>query len=333
MASDVTDDPDTQCEKMTDPIHSVKNQYFGVNAHLHSFWQGEGKWHRFHNVYIAQLLVTLKAQLIPMGYTAETEESLKIRRIADRPAYPRADILVTDRDRLRSRPTSLVAIADPQLLTVEDFIELEEDTEHPYYAIAIYERLVNDEDQPVAWIELLSPSNKGRSVDAYIYRAKRAELLRNGLVFVEIDYLHESPPTFERLADYSAKDKDAHPYRIVVLDPRPNFHVGPVFLHEFDVDQVIPTVDIPLNGSDVLTFDFDKVYRKTFEEALYGYDMDYRQLPLNFQRYSRTDQQRIAARMVTVVEAVQQDIDLKTGPLPAQEISLPTALEIIENFG
>ena len=69
-------------------VQSIKNQYFGINAHLHSFWQGAGKWHRFHNVHIAHLLVALKAQLIPMGYTAETEESLQIRRIAYQPAYP-----------------------------------------------------------------------------------------------------------------------------------------------------------------------------------------------------------------------------------------------------
>lgn len=316
---------------MTEAVHSIKNQYFGINAHLHSFWQGAGKWHRFHNVHIAQLLVTLKAQLIPMGYTVETEESLQIRRIADQPAYPRADLLISDRDSRRAPRTSTLA-ATGATLTVEDFVEVEEDSDHPYYAIAIYERLVNDEDKPVAWVELLSPSNKGRSLDARAYRAKRTELLRNGLVFVEIDYLHESPPTFERLADYSAKAQDSHPYRIVVLDPRPNFHVGPVSLHEFDVDQVIPTVDIPLNGDDMLTFDFDMAYRKTFEEALFGYDMDYRQLPLNFQRYSLIDQQRIAARMMTVLKAVQQGLGLETGPFPAQEISLQAALERIERL-
>ena len=316
---------------MRSAVRSIKNQYFGINAHLHSFWQGTGKWHRFHNVYITQLLVALKAQLIPMGYTAETEKSLQIRRIADQPAYPRANILITDRDRQRSQPTSPFRTTGAATLTVEDFVEVEEDSNHPYYAIAIYERLVNAEAQPVAWIELLSPTNKGRSLDAYTYRAKRTELLRNGLVFVEIDYLHESPPTFERLADYSAQAKNAHPYRIVVLDPRPDFHTGPVCLHEFDVDQAIPTVTIPLIGADQLAFDFDAAYQKTFTDALYGYDLDYRQLPLNFQRYSQVDQQRIAAKMVAVLEAAQRGVDLETGPLQAvEEIALQAALSRIE---
>ncbi len=305
--------------EMTSAVHSIKNQYFGINAHLHSFWQGTGKWHRFHNMQITQLLVALKAQLIPMGYTAETEASLQIRRIADR-------------ERRRSQPTSPFNATGAATLTVEDFVEVEEDSNHPYYAIAIYERLVNAEAQPVAWIELLSPTNKGRTLDAYTYRAKRTELLRNGLVFVEIDYLHESPPTFERLADYSAQAQTAHPYRIVVLDPRPDFHTGPVFLHEFDVDQAIPTVTIPLIGRDQLAFDFDAAYQKTFTDALYGYDLDYRQLPLNFQRYSQADQGRIAAKMVAVLEAVQHGVDLETGPLRAVEMELSAALAQIERF-
>lgn len=314
---------------MAQAVRSVKNQYLGINAHLHSYWQGIGKWNRFHNVHIAQLLVTLKARLLPMGYTAETEESLQIRRVADHPGLPRADILIGDLAPHRLAPPHLPWM-DVQTLPLEEFVEAEDDTEHPYYAVAIYERVVNELSIPVAWIELLSPSNKGGSLDAQAYRAKRKELLRNGLVFVELDYLHETPPTFARLADYTKQEANAHAYHIVVLDPRPTMSEGRVYLHEFDVDTPIPTVKIPLNGGDVLHFDFGMAYRKTFEEALYGYDMDYRYLPMNFDRYSPADQTRIAARMVTVLEAAQQDMDLETGPFPAREIALSAALAEIE---
>lgn len=54
------------------PVRSVKNQYLGVNAHLHSFWQGAGKWNRFHNYYIGQIVGPLRAQLIPMDRVAVT---------------------------------------------------------------------------------------------------------------------------------------------------------------------------------------------------------------------------------------------------------------------
>ncbi len=310
-------------------VRSIKNQYLGINAHLHSHWQGIGKWNRFHNVHIAQLLVTLKARLLPMGYTAETEESLQIRRVADHPSLPRADILIGDLGSNRT-PASPLRYADVQTLPIEEFVDAEDDAEHPYYAVAIYERLVNDLSIPVAWIELLSPSNKGGSLDAQSYRAKRKELLRNGLVFVELDYLHETPPTFERLADYSKQKAGAHAYHIVVLDPRPTFMQGRVYLHEFDVDDLIPTVKIPLNGNDILDFDFGMAYRKTFEEALYGYDMDYRRLPMNFDRYSKDDQGRIAGRMLAVLEAATNGLDLETGPFPVKPLPLETALAKLE---
>lgn len=143
---------------MVQAVRSVKNQYLGINAHLHSYWQGIGKWNRFHNVHIAQLLVTLKARLLPMGYTAETEESLQIRRVAD--------ILIGDLGRQRV-PHLQSSRMDVQTLPMEEFVDAEDDTEHPYYAVAIYERMVNELSIPVAWIELLSPSNKGGSLDAH----------------------------------------------------------------------------------------------------------------------------------------------------------------------
>jgi hypothetical protein len=37
------------------PIRAIKNQYPGINAHLHSFWQGEGEWNNFHNRHIGDL--------------------------------------------------------------------------------------------------------------------------------------------------------------------------------------------------------------------------------------------------------------------------------------
>lgn len=57
-------------------IRSVQNQYRGINAHLHSLWQAEGKWHHFHNVYIAGLMQALNAQLRQMNYVAEIEDAL-----------------------------------------------------------------------------------------------------------------------------------------------------------------------------------------------------------------------------------------------------------------
>jgi hypothetical protein len=310
------------------PVQSRKNQYLGVNAHLHSFWQGMGKWDRFHNVHVGDIYKTLNEQLRPMGYKAEVEESLQIRRVDETPRRPISDILIRDTSVQRKRQPSMPISSEAQTLALEELIDFPEDWEHPYSAIQILQQ----SDTPVGWIELLSPSNKGNTFDAAKYNDKRLELIRSGLVFVEVDYLHETPSTFWRLPDYTQKSPDAHAYRIVVLEPRPDFYEGYAYHYPFDVDTQIPKVSISLNAGDVLKFDFGVSYRKTFEEGLYGFEMDYSQLPMNFERYSEADQTRIARRMLAVLEAARDGVNLESAPFPVKEATLQEALAEIDAF-
>lgn len=308
-------------------VRSVKNQYRGINAHLHSFWQAEHKWNRFHHAHITDLAKLLRIQLLPKGYTAEIEESLQIRRIGDDlPRRPRPDVLIRDLNPTRKpEPTYLSGV---QVLELADLMETELDIEHPYYAIAIYERTSQvDSGEAVAWIELLSPTNKGDNRDAFTYFAKRQLALEGGKVFVELDYLHESPPTFERLPDYSIHKPEAYPYRITILDPRPDHHDTRAYLREFCVDEPIPVMAIPLNDGDYIEFDFGEAYRKTYEEMLYGMEewADYSQMPVNFDRYSEADQARILNRMLAVVKASRNGVDLETAPFPVENLSLDEA--------
>jgi hypothetical protein len=319
---------------MMEAVRSVKNQYLGINAHLHSFWQAEHKWNRFHNAHITDLAKLLRVQLLPKGYTAEIEESLQIRRIGDDlPRRPRPDVLIRDLDSTRRpQPTYLSGV---QVLELADLMETELDIEHPYYAIVIYERASQvDSGEAVAWIELLSPTNKGDSRDAYTYFAKRQLALEGGKVFVELDYLHESPPTFERLPNYSIHKPDAYPYRITILDPRPDHRDTRVYLKEFFVDESIPVMAIPLNDGDYIEFDFGDAYRKTFEEMLYGMEewVDYGQLPLNFDRYSEADQARIVNRMLAVLKAARAGEDLEDAPMPIEQIPLNHALAQLQQL-
>lgn len=309
------------------PVRSIRNQYLGINAHLHSFWQATGTWNRFHNAQITHLMETMRAELLPLGYVAEIEESLQIRRVgSDAPARPRADIVVYDPD---PRRAALAPSGGTATLTVADLLT-DEESDHPYFAVAIYP-LAPDltPGAAVAWIELLSPTNKGRGQDAATYLGKRRALLDSGLVFVEIDYLHETPPTFPRLLDYSdpaEREHGAHPYRIVVLDPRPDLQGGPASIHEFAVDEAIPTATIPLSADDQLAFDFGLPYRRMFEQGLYGYNLDYATIPLHFDRYSTADQRRIALRMLATVEAAQAGSNLERGPFPTSDLDLGPAL-------
>lgn len=108
---------------------------------------------------------------------------------------------------------------------------------------------------------------------------------------------------------------------------------GKLYLHQFDVDDPIPVVEIPLNADDVLKFDFGAPYHKTVQEALFAYEFaNYNELPVNFDRYRERDQARIAARMLAVLEAACAGIDLETGPFPIKEITLEAALAQIETL-
>lgn len=318
----------------TAPVRSVRNQFRGTNTnpHLHSLWQAEGRGSSYHTVQIAQLLISLKAALRPLGYTTDVEESLQIRRVRGLGPVlsPRADILISDPDAVRvrsSRNLSTDVLATIPLLTLLEDGEL---SEKPFRSITVLNADARQRT-PIAWIELLSPSNKGDNNDAELYRAKRLNLLTAGLVFVEIDYLHETPPTFHTLPDYlptatAAQATDAYPYRIVVIDPRPSLDEGTAQVAQFRVDEPIPMVDIPLMGEDRLSFDFNAPYQRTFRENFYGDEVDYLALPVNVDRYRPDDQQRIACRLLSVIAAAQAGQDLEAVELVPVDLPLDEAL-------
>jgi hypothetical protein len=305
------------------PVRSLKNQYRGINAHLHSKWQQHGNWAGFHTRHIGDLAGLLRAQLHPMGYVAEIEESLQVRRTGDPTWNPRADVLILDdgstlrvveTERRRSySSTQDMVVTIPEALA---FNEVDY-----YKAIAIY-RSQSDQGEPVAWIELLSPSNKPGGWDWHEYGSKRERLVQSGLVFVEIDYLSQTPPTLDVAPD-------GFPFRITVIDPHPNLREGQARIRSFHVDDPLPVIAIPLFGNDVLEFDFGAAYDKTFNEMLYGNEVDYSQFPLNFERYTETDQARIANRMLAVLKAAQQDTSLQ-GFISSPQEPLPLAQALVE---
>lgn len=292
------------------PINPVKNQYRGINAHLHSYWQGVGGWDSFHTNHVVDLMRGMNKQLMPMGYVADIEPSLQLQTSKQEDAKVVYDNSKNSSYRQIHVFNSGEAVAISELLNLDD-------EESEYRAVAIYETSKLVEKTCVVWIELMSPSNKGERESAAQYRAKRQKLLRTGSVFLEIDYLHESRSDFR--FGSSAKE---YPYHITVINPHPSFYEGLAYPYHFDVDEVIPTVEIPLNADDVFKFDFGIAYTKTLDETHYARRFsDYTQLPLNFDRYSPDDQARILNRMIAVIEASQQGINLESAsPL----LRLPT---------
>jgi len=48
------------------PVKSNINQYMGINAHLHSYFQNEGNWNSFHLSHISDIARLLQIQLRPL---------------------------------------------------------------------------------------------------------------------------------------------------------------------------------------------------------------------------------------------------------------------------
>jgi Protein of unknown function (DUF4058) len=324
-------------------VRSVKNQYRGLNAHLHSYWQAKSGWNEFHTNHIADLTRLMRADLYPLGYTARTEQSVQIRRLGDASLNARANVLIFDDNALyvhrlahtKTSNTQELIAPIPEALGLSD----EEIDYHKSVAIFRLDTTPEDRGEPVAWVELLSPSNKPGGQDWRDYRRKRENLLQGGIIFIELDYLHESSPTLDMVADYRTRgskhppEAGSHPFRIAVIDPHPEFSQGQARVRQFDVDEPLPVVDIPLNDGAVLSFDFGAAYHKTFHEMLYGNEVDYSQLPLHFDRYSETDQIRIINRMLAVLNAARDGRDLAVdSPLPVEPVSLEEGLSILAAF-
>ncbi len=323
-------------------IRSVKNQYRGINAHLHSLWQAKGGWNSFHTAHIDDLMRLMKAQLRPMGYTADLEQSVQLRRLDEPAGEPESDVSIYDLDPVRTGQASprLQTGSQQLILDIPQALQLGRFSAKKLSAVGIYhiEQGKDERGKPVAWVELLSPSNKPGGRDDGDYYNKRLKLIESGIELVEIDYLHESGPTLANVPIYRIRmnqpaDPDSHPYRIAVINPRPAVEEGQVIVTGFDVDAPIPIISIPLNGHDVLEFDFGAAYTKTIEEAFYGDEVDYSQLPLNFERYSPDDQTRIVNRMLAVLSAAQEGVDLEANAsLPVNDFSLESALQNLKSF-
>jgi hypothetical protein len=315
-------------------LKTIRNPFRGINPHMHSFYFAEGYWNRIHNPHAVQVMQMLKRQLLPIGYTATVEESLQIRRgfegVINR---PEGDITIRD---MWQRPMGNVAVMEAAVEAVPlmAIMEAEDIRENPYSAVIIYPTgkagKLND---VVAWIELLSPTVKGNTTDAKTYFAKRENLLHSGIVFVELDYIHELSPTYDWFPDYSRGEDGATPYLITVTDPRPTYEQGVLYPYRFGVDDPLPTVRIPLNDGDKVDFDFNAAYQKTFSEGLYGADdVDYARLPHHFERYSPHDQAIIANRMLALYEALQAGKDLEQDVIEPVNLPLDEAVRRIEDM-
>ena len=110
------------------PISTSKNQYQGINAHLHSHFQAEGGWDGFHTNHVSDLTRALRAQLLPMGYIAEIEQSLQIRRYGEPAGKPESDVTIYDTDlqRTAQSPAPLIGDTNQLVMAIPELLGLAE---------------------------------------------------------------------------------------------------------------------------------------------------------------------------------------------------------------
>jgi hypothetical protein len=276
------------------PIHSDKNLYPGINAHLNSFLQQEdGGWESFHADHIGQLRQALDA-VLPSNYYAVSEKSLQVSETglnAESSHRTRPDITV-----FKTHSSSIFsgspASAPTATLPLSDVLDEEDDY---LSSIVIFEFESGKlPGRPVTRIELLSPANKPGNAYYRQYIAKRRATLQAELCLVEIDYLHETRPLLHQFPSYPDGEQGAFPYLVLVSDPRPKLQEGHLDFYGVSVDKSLPLVNIPLAGNDRIVLNLNEAYQKTFENTrLYRLVVDYAEEPVHFERYLPDDQMKI----------------------------------------
>src|SRR5579859_2544669 len=210
------------------PITTSLNEYEGINPHLNSRLQQEhGQWDEFHQLHLTYLHSTLNQALKGSGYKATFAPSLQVRDLDERtgfwgqPRYPEPDVSI--RDVNAPHPEHIGVSSEEQ--TQKSVVEMEAsqalnvDPEKYARAIAIreVESIDDPHGKPVAWIELLSPSNKPGGSHYLEYQHKRQDTIEDGQTLVELDYLHQMRPVIEKMARYKV-DRNGevppgtHPY-------------------------------------------------------------------------------------------------------------------------
>ncbi|MBC7872315.1 MAG: DUF4058 family protein [Chitinophagaceae bacterium] len=282
--------------------------YPGINPHLNSaLQQTNGGWPTFHKDHITHLREILDL-LLPENYFSASEDSLQIGTydLLTNTPLSKSSVLIpdvaiysqfskkTEEFQLRGRSSSLTL---PLIETIDDVQEIT--------SVLIYKIVESSRaGKPVVRIELLSPSNKPSGSNYYAYRAKRMDAINAGMRLVEIDYLHEQGPVLVRLPSYANQQPDAHPYSIIVSDPRPEITQGTTNIYAFGVLESLPLIDIPLDNQDFVTLDFGTIYNRTVESSrlFRRILVDYEQEPINFTAYSEADQQKIREHMAKIAK-------------------------------
>lgn len=156
-----------------------------------------------------------------------------------------------------------VAIAEPEPVAVT--VPMPNTVRHHYLEIRSLQT-----SEVITVIEILSPVNK-RGAGRQKYESKRLEILESQTHLVEIDLLHKGQPM--PVLGYGL---ESH-YRVLVS---PSSDRPQAQLYPFNLQQSLPTFEIPLQPEDIaIAIALKPLLDEIYELSGYDLDVDYRQDP------------------------------------------------------
>lgn len=197
---------------------------------MNPFLEQRSVWHDFHERFCPAAAEALAQQVRP-DFFIRIDEHVYIHELSaeERHFLGRGDVTVHQAGQLQH--TSSVATVEAPSRVRLPAVDIEQ--------VSFLEICDRYEQKVVTVIELLSPSNKRPGPDREQYIAKRSELLRNYVNFVELDLLRGGP----RMPMDHLEDCDY--YALVSRWPeRPDAGVWPIRLRD-----PLPTIPIPLDAS------------------------------------------------------------------------------------
>jgi hypothetical protein len=227
-------------------------------------------WPGVHNKLAGEMEAALNLLLLP-AYYADIEERVYISDEEDpgrRAIIPDVRVLPTGGGTRVKRTTPTGAGGTMVCEPVEITTLLDDEIHEPF--VKVIER---NSREVVTVIEILSPTNKvAGSRGREQYTQKRADVLRSGARWIEIDLLREGEAVVAR-ERYPESEYTVHVSRV---NRRPKGTVWPIRLQ-----QQLPSSPIPLTGTDPdVELDLQKVFTAVYDRGAYAFKVDYRQDPV-----------------------------------------------------
>jgi Protein of unknown function (DUF4058) len=225
---------------------------------MNPFLESPELWSEFHSRMIVAIADALDATL-SQDYRVAVEKRVYLSQGEETILIGIPDVSVT------AAPSNSLSNTATATAPVSIEIPLAEEIQERYLEIREIAT-----GRVVTVIELLSPKNKRSGDGRDAYMQKRQRIMMSQTHLVEIDLLRSG----EALPMVGAAKSD---YRIVVSPSRDRPKAQ---LYAFNLQQIIPPIQIPLAADAAVTIDLQPLLHQVYDRARFVKAIDYQQLPI-----------------------------------------------------